>query len=350
MDLRKSTLQMKPGKYNDGLNAFPIPKDDHRSMDMKYKDQYLSHVMNDNYDESKDRISVKEERDEDYSIKPHHSKSKDISVPHTRRKQFGRSNSSQKKMRRSKKDQEGRNFRCDYCEKTYLSYPALYTHKKLKHNDKGSESSHAPKKMMKPSKPYDPNKNPTCLSFWAVPERSGGPIDPLTSFYDVVTNNLEMDPKSFRLYSFLKVFSILDGYASEDPHTLIPKRDYDCLTEKDKVRFMSCDEVMCLYLREISRFTNAETYKKVMKFIILYRQCINQFGNKIRNEPNSYEYSICNSAEFMPDFCNEFIVEFVEKRNRTYGLSKDELLDYTRNFCMWLFTNGFTCTRISMRS
>ncbi len=35
--------------------------------------------------------------------------------------------------RRSKNDIDGRDHRCKYCEKTYLSYPALYTHIKQKH-------------------------------------------------------------------------------------------------------------------------------------------------------------------------------------------------------------------------
>ena len=32
--------------------------------------------------------------------------------------------------RRSKNDNAGRDFKCKYCDKTYLSYPALYTHMK----------------------------------------------------------------------------------------------------------------------------------------------------------------------------------------------------------------------------
>jgi hypothetical protein len=39
------------------------------------------------------------------------------------------------RIRRSRKDKEGRNFRCG-CAKTYLSYPALYTHIKTKHGGK----------------------------------------------------------------------------------------------------------------------------------------------------------------------------------------------------------------------
>ncbi len=33
-----------------------------------------------------------------------------------------------KNKRRSKNDVDGRDHRCKFCDKTYLSYPALYTH------------------------------------------------------------------------------------------------------------------------------------------------------------------------------------------------------------------------------
>ena len=36
--------------------------------------------------------------------------------------------------RRSKNDHDGRDHKCKYCDKTYLSYPALYTHTKQKHS------------------------------------------------------------------------------------------------------------------------------------------------------------------------------------------------------------------------
>jgi hypothetical protein len=41
----------------------------------------------------------------------------------------------QKKGRRPRSDEDGRNFSCS-CGKSYLSYPALYTHIKTKHNGK----------------------------------------------------------------------------------------------------------------------------------------------------------------------------------------------------------------------
>lgn len=44
-------------------------------------------------------------------------------------------NEEKKKTRRTRKDEEGRNFTCP-CGKSYLSYPALYTHVKTKHEGK----------------------------------------------------------------------------------------------------------------------------------------------------------------------------------------------------------------------
>jgi hypothetical protein len=35
-----------------------------------------------------------------------------------------------KTKRRSKNDVQGRDHQCKFCDKTYLSYPALYTHMK----------------------------------------------------------------------------------------------------------------------------------------------------------------------------------------------------------------------------
>lgn len=44
------------------------------------------------------------------------------------------SDDKNKNKRRSKNDVDGRDHKCKYCDKTYLSYPALYTHMKQKHS------------------------------------------------------------------------------------------------------------------------------------------------------------------------------------------------------------------------
>lgn len=49
---------------------------------------------------------------------------------HGQQYEDGDNNGNEKKSRRSKNDNEGRDFKCKHCDKTYLSYPALYTHSK----------------------------------------------------------------------------------------------------------------------------------------------------------------------------------------------------------------------------
>lgn len=62
----------------------------------------------------------------------------------------------QKNKRRSKKDKTGRNFKCG-CGKTYLSYPALYTHIKNKHGGENPPGTTLqPQSRVKPGRPPKP--------------------------------------------------------------------------------------------------------------------------------------------------------------------------------------------------
>lgn len=48
-------------------------------------------------------------------------------------------------------------------------------------------------------------------------------------------------------------------------------------TYKDKEN-VTCDEVFCLYLRDVCRRVNESYYRTVLRFIILYRECMNEYG------------------------------------------------------------------------
>jgi hypothetical protein len=318
----------------------------------------------DRYEDSRSKVSVKEEaKNDEYDSKSFSRSDYQYQNLDQKSENNLRSYSRKKGKRRSKKDQVGRNFKWDHCEKTYLSYPALYTHKKLKHWDKPMVESVPIRKTVRRIELYNSDKNPTSLEYFTTPDKVGGPIDPLTHFYTVVKEELQMDPKYFRLYSFLKVFWILDGFAVEDPETLIPKRDYDELTAHDKEKCMSWDEVFALYLREVSRIVNPNVYKDVLKFVLLYREWVNEFGwqkkllyeghNKsiddMKAEYHFHDYSIWNNAEHMPEVANELIMEYIENRDKSFGLNMDDCIDLVRNFTHWLFTSGFTSSKISMK-
>lgn len=59
--------------------------------------------------------------------------------------------------------------------------------------------------------------------------------------------------------------------------------DFQMKTEEEK-DMMSCDEVFCMYLREVAKQVNETYYKQCLRFILLYRECTNECGWLKRRE------------------------------------------------------------------
>lgn len=53
---------------------------------------------------------------------------------------------------------------------------------------------------------------------------------------------------------------------------------------EDEKDAMSCDEVFCMYLREVAKQVNETYYKQCLRFILLYRECANECGWLKRRE------------------------------------------------------------------
>jgi hypothetical protein len=95
-------------------------------------------------------------------------------------------------MSGKRRGKENREFKCNFCAKTYLSYPALYTHLKNKHA-KGPDGNPTaqlnagrgrgrPKKQVAGGVPSKPGVSrpvePDCQNFFKSLEKQGGPIFP----------------------------------------------------------------------------------------------------------------------------------------------------------------------------
>ena len=76
--------------------------------------------------------------------------------------------------RRSKSEVEGRTHECKLCNKSYLSYPALYTHYKLKHNTNNSSGRGRgrPKKEQNENEVEKIKYNPINITFFYKEERN----------------------------------------------------------------------------------------------------------------------------------------------------------------------------------
>lgn len=160
-------------------------------------------------------------------------------------------------------------------------------------------------------------------------------------------------------------------------------RDPANLTEDQKCR-LSCDEVFAIYLYEISQKINPDYYKTMIRFILAYRECLNRYGwekkaendevlnnsgngeelettmitpasdnilekaKELRSKAKGQEFSSINNSEHAPEICNEFVTVFLQERSKDISLSKNESIDLTRNICHWLFTESYTCSKVSM--
>ena len=86
----------------------------------------------------------------------------------------------------------------------------------------------------------------------------------------------------------------------------------------------------------------------MLKFIILFRECLNQSKKNIlsKNEENK---AFCQlySAEIVPEMCNEFLLDFMEPYDY-YGLNKDELIELIQHFCYWLNIKQYTQFQLSL--
>ena len=49
------------------------------------------------------------------------------------------------------------------------------------------------------------------------------------------------------------------------------------MTEEEK-DMLSCDEIFSLYLRDICKMVNENYYKTCLRFVLLYRECLKEYG------------------------------------------------------------------------
>ncbi len=56
--------------------------------------------------------------------------------------------------------------------------------------------------------------------------------------------------------------------------------------------------------------------------------------------------------EGLPDLCNEFYGEFMEPNNffGIYESEKNEIVEIIQHFCIWLFKNEYTKSKLSLAS
>lgn len=89
------------------------------------------------------------------------------------------------------------------------------------------------------------------------------------------------------------------------------------------------------------------------------RECLNISRQKEIDSSNGNgstswrEYTSFVNPETVPEICNEFVTEFLEN-NDYFGIPSDyernEIIELIQHFCLWLYQNGYTQSRLSLVS
>ena len=267
--------------------------------------------------------------------------------------------------RRSKYDTKGRTFICKICKKSYLSYPALYTHSKQKHNSNNITDRGRGRPKSKIVNYYKESLiyNPINTTFFLNEEING-----ITEIYDfencikeafnnIYNSNIEIKERNMRK----KMIDYQNIY--EHPFLgkfILSKHDRNMkIINENEIS----DIVFMYYLNKMSLYVNPKYFIKLIIFVTLFREFVNISNRKkinLYNEKDNSiqyinykiepEYTSYNCAEEIPDFCNDFINDFLECDINLFNFNRIESINLTQNFCNWMYDNNFTTLKISLIS
>ena len=269
-----------------------------------------------------------------------------------------------RRTRRSKSVIEGRNFKCPECGKCYLSSPALTNHRKTKHNY-GTEGEKKGRGRPRKEQISSSSLTQSILKFENFflsdlrkiknEEKINLSLikNDLNEIFKQYKNEIFIDIDSFNKYQFGNF--IIENWEKENPE--LEKNSRTAILgnegneEQEIINKPNIDSIFFLYLKELSNLTNKEYFKFILKFIVLFRECINQFRDNLVNRNhisgNKKKYTEIYCGETIPDICNHFCVDFMEQ-HKNFGIEILELVEIVQHFCYWLYVNKYTLSQLTL--
>ena len=167
--------------------------------------------------------------------------------------------------------------------------------------------------------------------------------------------NIDIIPLVQEVFEFLykgqyanKLFSTPTSYKENSIlNNLANNAEFSKKNKNEK----TCDEVFYEYLATFKNKTNRKFFSLLIKFVLLFRECYDVSKNRDNVEKKAVTDTI--SPEGLPDLCNEFYGEFMEPNN-FFGIyepnEKSEIIEIIQHFCIWLFKNEYTKSKLSLAS
>lgn len=292
----------------------------------------------------------------------------------------------QKRKRRSKKEFDGPSYKCPECGKSYLSMPALNTHRRTKHDlgkFGGGRGRGRPRKEPLIISPDEivPQINNTIINnnfmsynkiekkfkhFFEKENRKfiiGEKCD--FEYLKKILNEVfirfkenfnEKNTLSYDKYSFFKL--LIENWNKENSdndknnnNTVFigsyvrnkeNNKEIINLNGNENKKKEIMEKVFLKYLKDCSLKTNKSFFKNLLIFIVLLREGVNLINE---NEENLV-YSENNNCEDLPEFLNDIIEKYFEP-NFFFGIEQKELIEIITHFFYWLFINNYTDMKVT---
>lgn len=275
--------------------------------------------------------------------------------------------------RRSKNDLKGRDYQCG-CGKRYLSYPALYTHIKTKHNGQNPKGTNAPQYQSKRGR--------------GRPRKSNIAIAPVNPVPQVVTEPVgggakemqkQEEKKEVKKYDGDEVLKKLGALEGERYEPLVMAENFLRQIHEDKIpNYLwlqknlrmgveqeeekkeelegprkTCEQIFAEYVSEQGKKVNERFFFILIIFVNAYRQCMDEYGwemtkkyKQVTFDERRKSFTAHNDAELVPETSNDFIRYFLPKENPYFDRAM--AIELTRHLCEWLKKNKYTHASISL--
>ena len=268
-----------------------------------------------------------------------------------------------KRHRRRKSIEDSRDFKCPECFRTYLSSSALKNHRRMKHNF-GIENEK--KGRGRPKKEFleEEYMNQTRKDYNNFLEEKKKKKEENVDLSDIkgvfndmfirYRNDLFEEVENIEKNTFYNLFKENWEKDNKTISNNLEKESYssmlNCSPAINIVNKPPIDCIFFQYIKYISNIIEKDYVVFIIKFIIIFRQYLNKEKQGLINSEHinekKNEYTQIYDASVIPDFFNDFLMDFMENRNY-FNLDKDELVKIIEYFCFWLFSEGYTDSHIA---
>ena len=273
-----------------------------------------------------------------------------------------------KRHRRGKSEINERNYRCPDCDKCYLSGPALTTHRKTKHGYGINGEKRARGRPRKECINENISTNPQNKFIYFFGEEHRKLITEQEMInLDIIKQNIKTifkqckeslfnEIENVEKYNFYNL--IVDNWEKDEPEF-----EQECFSSivvnmnlpvKDnnenfniKAQSYNLDCIFFFYLKEFYKSVNKVYFWFILKFIILFREFLNQTRKNFVKNGENKDFTQLYNAEIIPEMFNEFLLDFMESYDY-FGLNKNELIELMQHFCYWLNINRYSQTQLSL--